>query len=62
VAESAVDIQSRKLLDSYIYQSMINLEAAENFQSEGRVAEANSALGKSIKQLTSALKILGITI
>ena len=62
VTESAVDIQSRKLLDSYIYQSMINLEAAENFQSEGRVAEANSALGKSIKQLTSALKILGITI
>jgi hypothetical protein len=62
VARSAVDIQSRKLLDSYIYESMINLEAAENFQSEGRVAEANSALEKSIKQLTSALKILGITI
>ena len=62
VAESEVDIQTRKLLDSYIYQSVINLEAAENFESEGRVAEANSALGKSIKQLTSALKILGIAI
>jgi len=62
VAESAVDIQTRKLLDSYIFQSIINIEAAENFKSEGRVAEANSALGKSIKQLTSALKILGITI
>ena len=62
VAESAVDIQTRKLLDSYIYQSVINLEAAENYESEGRVAEANSALENSIKQLTSALKVLGITI
>jgi len=62
VAESAVDIQTRKLLDSYIFQSIINIEAAENFKSEGRVAEANSALGRSINQLISALKILGITI
>lgn len=60
--EKKVDIQTRNLLDLYIYQSRINLEAAENFESEGRVAEANSALGKSIKQLTSVLKVLGITI
>ena len=62
VAESAIDIQTRKLLDSYIYQSILNLEDAESYESEGRVAEANSALEKSIKQLISALKILGITI
>jgi len=62
VAEKEVDIQTRKLLDSYIFQSMTNLEAAENFYSEGLVTDAISALSKSIKQQTSVLKILGITI
>ena len=62
VAEKEVDIQTRKLVDSYIYQSMTNLDAAENFYSEGQVADAISALSKSVKQQTSVLKILGITI
>ena len=62
VAEKEVDIQTRKLLDSYIYQSMTNLEAAENFESQGKFPDAVYLLNKSIKQLASALKILGIKI
>ncbi len=60
LAKMEIDLQSQNLVDSYIYQSMINLEAAENFESEGMLNEAISVLDKSIQQLSSALKILGI--
>ena len=60
LAKKDIDLQTQNLVDSYIYQSMVNLEAAEKFESEGKVADGIALLDKSIKQLSSVLKILGI--
>jgi hypothetical protein len=62
LAKKDIDLQTQNLVDSYIRQSMVNLEAAEKFESEGKVADGISVLDKSIKQLSSVLKILGIKI
>ena len=62
LAKKEIDLQTRNLVDGYIQQSMVNLEAAENLETEGKFPDAISVLDKSIKQLTSALKILGIKI
>jgi len=60
LAKNNIDLQTRNLVDSYIHQSMVNLEAAEKFESEGKVADGIAVLDKSIEQLSSVLKILGI--
>ena len=60
LAKKDIDLQTRNLVDSYIHQSMVNLEAAEKFESEGKVADGIAVLDKSIEQLSSVLKILGI--
>jgi len=62
LAKKDIDLQTQNLVDSYIHQSMVNLEAAEKFESEGMVADGIAVLDKSIKQLSSVLKILGIKI
>ena len=62
LAQRAVRDQTRKLVDDYVYRSVVNLQAAENFESENKTTEAIAALEKSLKQLTSVLKILGIRI
>jgi len=54
--------QTRKLVDDYIYRSVVNLQAAENFKSQDKHKDAISSLDKSIKQLSSVLKLLGINI
>jgi len=61
LAKKDIDLQTRNLVDSYIHQSMVNLEAAEKFESEGKVADGIAVLDKSIKQLSSVLKILGLS-
>ena len=62
LAKKEIDLQTRNLVDGYIQQSMVNLEAAENLETGGKFPDAISVLNKSIKQLTSALKILGVKI
>jgi len=62
LAKKDIDLQTRNLVDSYIHQSMVNLETAEKFESEGKVVNGIAVLDKSIKQLSSVLKILGIKI
>ncbi len=57
-----VDEQTRKLTDNYLYRSMLNLENAEDFEAQGQFSEAIPILDKSINQLSSVLKILGINI
>ena len=54
--------QTRKLIDDYIYRSVVNLQAAENFKSQDKLKDGISSLDKSIRQLTSVLKLLGIKI
>lgn len=54
--------QTRKLIDDYIYRSVVDLQAAENFKSQGKLIDAISSLDNSIKQLTSVLKLLGLHI
>ena len=54
------DLQTRKLADNYIYLSMMHLEDAENLELNGKVAEAITVLDKSINQLSTVLKILGV--
>ena len=60
--KNEIDLQTRNLVDNYIRQSMVDLEAAEKFGFKGKFPDAVSLLNKSIKQLASALKILGIKI
>ena len=62
LTKKEIDLQTRNLVDGYIQQSMVNLEAAENLETKGKFPDAISVLDKSIKQLTSALKILGVKI
>jgi hypothetical protein len=62
LAKKDIDLQTRNLVDNYIQQSMVNLESAETLESEGKISDAIAVLDKSIKQLTSVLKLLGIKI
>lgn len=62
LSKSEVDEQTRKLTDNYLYRSMLNLENAENFETQGQFSEAIPILEKSINQLSAVLKILGINI
>lgn len=62
LAQSEIDAQTRKLTDKYLYDSMLNLEIAEDFESQGNFSEAIPVLDKAINRLTGMLKILGITI
>jgi len=62
LSKSEADDQTQKLIDNYIYLSMVNLEDAENFENDGNFSEAIPVLNQSITQLSSVLKILGIEI
>lgn len=62
LAKEDIDLQTRNLVDNYIQQSMVNLESAETLESEGKISDAIAVLDKSIKQLTSVLKLLGVKI
>ena len=62
LAQTEVDAQTRKLTDRYLYDSMLNLEVAEDFESHGQFSEAIPVLDKAITRLLAVLKILGITI
>jgi hypothetical protein len=50
------------LTDQYVYGSMQSLETAETLESQGQFSEAIPILDKTINQLSSVLKILGINI
>ena len=54
--------QSQKLIDNYIYRSMVNLEIAEGLQNEGIFVEAIPELKQSIALLSAVLRILGVNI
>ncbi len=59
---AVIGIQSRKLVDDYIYQAVADFDAAQGLAQRDRFADANSRLDETIKQLISVLKILGINI
>lgn len=60
LARNKPNLQTRKLADGYIYTSMMHLEDAENLELNGKVGEAVTVLEKSIDQLSTVLKILGV--
>ena len=60
LARTEVKAQTRKLVDDYLYRSVADLEEAENLKSQERLEEAIGKLEKTIKQLVSVLKILGV--
>ena len=62
VSQRAPDEGTQKLLDSYLYRSMVNLEKAENYETDGRFSDAIPVLEQSIAQLTAILKLLGVDI
>lgn len=62
LVQSEIDAQTRKLTDRYLYDSMLNLQTAEDLETQGQFSEAIPVLDKSISRLTGILKILGITI
>jgi tetratricopeptide (TPR) repeat protein len=62
LSESDIPDPTRKLTDKYVYGSMQNLEQAETLETQGQFSEAILMLEKTINQLSSVLKILGINI
>lgn len=62
LSRSDIDEQTRTLTDQYVYGSMQSLETAETLESQGQFSEAIPILDKTINQLSSVLKILGINI
>ncbi len=62
LSKKEINFQARKLADDTVYLSMVNLEVAQDMESEGKLSEAIHILGKSINQLSSVLKLLGIKI
>ena len=62
LSKSEIDGQTLKLTDDYLYRAMLNLENAENFETQGQFSEAIPILDKSINQLSAVLKMLGINI
>lgn len=57
-----VGAQTRKLVDDFVYQAMLDLELADDLATEQKLAEAISLLGRSINRLSSLLQMLGIKI
>ena len=62
LARTEIELQTRKLVDKYIYRSLTDLEAAENLEYQGKFGEAIDMLDETIKQLISVLKLLGVKI
>jgi len=62
LSRSDIDEQTRTLTDQYVYGSMQSLETAETLEARGQFSEAIPILDKTINQLSSVLKILGINI
>jgi len=62
MAQGVVEEQTQKLADKYLYSSMLNLETAEEFETQGQFSEGISMLDKSINQLSAVLKLLGVKI
>jgi len=62
MAQGEVEEQTQKLADNYLYSSMLNLETAEAFETQGQFSKAISMLDKSINQLSAVLKLLGVKI
>lgn len=62
MAQGLVDEQTQKLADKYLYSSILNLDTAEEFETQGQFSEAISMLDKSINQLSAVLKLLGVNI
>jgi hypothetical protein len=62
MAQGAVEEQTHKLADKYLYNSVLHLETAEKLQIQGQFTEAISMLDESINQLLAVLKLLGVKI
>lgn len=60
MAQGVVEEPTQKLADKYLYNSMLNLEMAEEFETQSQFSEAISLLDKSINQISAVLKLLGI--
>ena len=62
MVQSEIEEQGQKLVDKYLYSSMMSLETAEELEIQGQFSEAISMLDKSINGLSSVLKLLGVKI
>ena len=60
LARTEIKMQTRKLVDDYRYRSIADLEEAEKLKYQEKLAEAIGKLEETIKQLVSALTILGV--
>ena len=60
LARTEIKLQTRKLVDDYRYRSIADLEEAEKLKYQEKLAEAIGKLEETIKQLVSALNILGV--
>lgn len=57
-----VDVKTKSLIDSYVFQCKQSLNKANKLQTEGMHLNAVEVLTTSVNQLSTALKILGIKI
>ena len=62
MVQSEIEEQGQKLVDKYLYSSMLSLEKAEELETQGQFSESISMLDKSINRLSAVLKLLGVKI
>ncbi len=62
LSESQIGEQGRAVFDDRLAQSMVDIEAAETLEVEGRYREALGLLDRSIERLSSILRMLGVDI
>jgi hypothetical protein len=62
MGQGVVEEQTQKLADEYLYSSILDLDTAEELETQGQFSEAISILDKSINQLSAVLKLLGVKI
>ena len=62
LGRAVIDIQTRKLVDDFIYEAVAERDTARDLEQRERLADASASLEKTISQLISVLKVLGINI
>ncbi len=62
LSRSEIDEPSRTALDARLSRAMVDIEAAEALEIEGRYREALGLLDRSVEQLSAILRLMGVDI
>lgn len=62
LSQSEIDEQGRVALDAQLSHAMVDIDAAESLEIEGRYREALGLLDRSVEQLSAILRTMGVDI